>query len=70
MLTTIFRLGPFVLLEVGFVASSFILWMFEEKSSCYYYTLGYLSVITFLVEMITSLRMMKDQNSLRGEFLC
>lgn len=37
---------------------------------CYYYTLGYLAAITFLIEMIASLRMMKDQNSLRREYLC
>lgn len=70
MLTTIFRLGPLVLLEFGFSTAALIIWFFEELTSCYCYTLGYLALITFLIEMIASLRMMKEHSSIRKDYLC
>lgn len=70
MLTTIFRLGPLVLLELGFITAAVIIGLFEELSSCSCYTLGYMALITFLIEMIASIRMTKQQSFVRREYLC
>ena len=49
MLTTIFRLGPLVLLELGMTVATIVIWLFMNLPSCTYYTLGYLTIIIFLI---------------------
>ena len=69
MLTTIFRLGPLVILEFALVVAIFVISVFMNLPSCTYYTLGYLAIIVFLVEMIASMRMMKSNPALRKNYL-
>jgi hypothetical protein len=69
MLTTIFRLGPFTILEIILTGTAAVIWLLEQLPSCYYYTLGYLALITFLMEMIVSLRLIKRNPTLRKRYI-
>ena len=69
MFTTIFRIGPLVLLEFGLAIAALIITFFMNITSCSYFTLFYFSLITFLIEMIASLRMMKSHANIRKQYL-
>jgi hypothetical protein len=69
MLTTIFRIGPLVMLEFGLSCAAIVIWLFLHLPPCTYYTLAYLAIITFLIEMIASLRLMKSHTPLRRDHL-
>jgi hypothetical protein len=70
MLTTIFRLGPLVILECGLAIAALAVWIFCDLPSCVCYTLGYFALVTFLIEMVASLRMLKSHSWVRRRFLC
>ena len=69
MLTTIFRIGPLVILEFSFTVAAVIIPVFTNLPPCAPFTLGYLTLILFLIEMIASLRMTKSNPSLRRHHL-
>jgi hypothetical protein len=69
MLTTIFRLGPFNILEIILAAAAASLWLLQQLPSCYYYTLIYLALLTFLIEMIFSLKLIKANPALRKQYV-
>ena len=69
MLTTIFRIGPLVVLEFSFTVAAVVIPIFTNLPACATFTLGYLTLTLFLIEMITSLRMTKSNPSLRRHHL-
>jgi hypothetical protein len=69
MLTTIFRLGPFNILEIILTAAAASLWLLQQHPSCYYYTLAYLALITFLIEMLFSLKLIKTNRALTNQYV-
>ena len=69
MFASLFRIGPLAILEIGFASAALIVWLIESLASCYYYTLGYLTIVTFLIEMVASLRLIKKHSYLRAEYL-
>ena len=69
MLTTIFRIGPLVMLEFGLACASLVIWLCLHLPACTHFTLGYMAIITFLIEMIASLRLMKTHTPVRRDHL-
>ena len=69
MLTTIFRLGPLFLLEWALLAGNVLIWLCLNLPDCVYYTLAYLALVIFLIEMTVSLRLLKSNTSISRKYL-
>ena len=70
MFATLFRLGPLVLFETGLVLAIIVISQFMHLPACYCYTIAYFALIIFLIEMVFSLRIVKNHRSLRQEYFC
>lgn len=46
-----------------------VVWLFFHLPTCTHYTLAYLTLVTFLIEMIASLRLMKSHTPVRRDHL-
>jgi hypothetical protein len=69
MFTGILRIGPLVILEWILLCAAIAIRLLEALPQCYVYTLCELGFIIFLIEMYTSLNIMKRSPQMRKKYI-
>lgn len=69
MFTGILRIGPLVILEWILLCAAIAIRLLEALPQCYVYTLSELGFVIFLIEMYTSLNIMKRSPQMRKKYI-
>jgi|688.fasta_scaffold2162021_1 hypothetical protein len=69
MFAGILRIGPFVILEGILLCSAGAIYFLGALAQCYIYTLTELGFVIFLIEMFTSLNIMKKSPQMRKKYI-
>ena len=69
MLTTIVRVGPLLLLEIVFAVAAVACAILYSDHTCYYYSLGEIADVLFIIETIFGLALIKRHRPLQQQYI-